>query len=142
MMPRGGTPTMLPWRPMDDDFALLDRWAAGDKRAANSLLERHFDAIYRFFKNKASHGVDDLVQDTFTACIGARERFRRDASFRTFLFATARNVLFEHYRRGRRAENDTEIGESSIAMLDPTPSAIVCNREEQRLLLEALRALP
>lgn len=128
---------------MATDFELLDAWAAGDKRAAKQLIDRHFDAIFRFFRNKlGGENVDDLVQDTFVACIAARERFRRESSFRTFIFATARNVLLEHFRKRRRAGDPLDPELVSVIDLAAGPSSVVAQKAEQRLMLEALRALP
>ena len=128
---------------MRSDFDLLDAWAAGDKRAAKELIDRHIAAIVRFFRNKAGgEGVEDLVQDTFLACVGARDRFRREASFRTFLFATARNVLFAHLRRRQKHADALDPEVQSVADLAPGPSTIIAGKHEQRVLLEALRALP
>ncbi len=125
-----------------DDFALLDLWARGDRDAGGALFERYFEAVHRFFTNKTSRGVEDLVQDTFTACLGARDRFRRESSFRTFLFATARNVLFAHYRGRIRDPGADSIGDSMLVDLDPSPSSVLGRRDEERLLLEALRRIP
>ena len=78
-----------------DDFETLDRWRAGDRAAGNELLRRHFDGLYRFFRNKVDEGVDDLIQRSFLACVESKDRFRKQASFRTYLFTVAR-----HERRG------------------------------------------
>lgn len=128
---------------MVSDFELLDAWAVGDKRSAKQLIDRHFDAIFRFFRNKlGGENVDDLVQDTFLACIEARDRFRREASFRTFLFATARYVLLEHFRKRKRAGDPLDPEVVSVIDLAPGPSTVAAHKAEQRLMLEALRALP
>ena len=128
---------------MITDFELLDAWAAGDKRAAKDLIDRHFDSIFRFFRNKlGNEGVEDLVQDTFLACVQGRERFRREASFRTFVFATARNILLYHFRKQRRTGVPIDPEVISVIDLAPGPSSIIVARGEQRLMLEALRALP
>jgi RNA polymerase sigma-70 factor (ECF subfamily) len=125
------------------DFELLDLWRAGDHQAAKQLIDRHFEAVYRFFRNKVgADGVEDLVQDTLLACIKARDQFRREASFRTFLFATARNVLLYHFRKLRRAGEPIDPDAVSIVDLAPGPSVLAVRQQEQRLLLEALRAIP
>ena len=127
---------------MATDFELLDAWRAGDREAGNSLFERHFDAICRFFANKVAHGVDDLIQKTFLGCVESRDRFQKQASFRTFLFAVAHNVLREHFRERRREGVPPDLGETSTDELTPSPSAVFAAHEEQRLLLEALRRIP
>lgn len=127
---------------MVDDFELLDRWAQGDTEAASVLFDRYFEPLYRFFTNKVGAAADDLVQDTLLACIRARERFRRESSFRTFLFGTARHMLFHHYRDVRRDLNADSVGEARLVDLDPSPSQVLARRDEERVLLEALRRLP
>ncbi len=129
-------------RRMDDDFAVLDAWRAGDRAAGDVLLRRHFDAMYRFFRNKVDHGVDDLIQRTFTACIAAKDGFRKDASFRTYLFTVARNELYHHYERRQREAALFEPGSMSVEAMGTSPSAVVARQQEQRLLLRALRMLP
>jgi RNA polymerase sigma-70 factor (ECF subfamily) len=125
------------------DFELLDAWAAGDKRAARTLIDRHFDAIYRFLRNKlGDEDVEDVAQETFLACVRGRANFRRESSFRTFLFATARNVLLYHFRKQRRRERDIDPEVDHVADLAPGPSSIAVRKDEQRVVLEALRALP
>ena len=127
---------------MATDFELLDAWRAGDREAGNTLFERHFDAICRFCANKVTHGVDDLIQKTFLGCVESRDRFQKQASFRTFLFAVAHNVLREHFRERRREGVPPDLGETSTDELTPSPSAVFAAHEEQRLLLEALRRIP
>jgi RNA polymerase sigma factor (sigma-70 family) len=124
------------------DFELLERWQAGDRAAAKQLFERHFDAIYRFLASKVDGGVEDLVQETFLACVQGRDRFRGASSFRGYMFGTARNVLFNHYRKRRRFESVDELGESRLIDLEPTASRMLAKREEERLMLEALRRVP
>jgi RNA polymerase sigma factor (sigma-70 family) len=124
------------------DFELLDAWRAGDREAGNTLFERHFDAVCRFFANKVTHGVDDLIQKTFLGCIEGRDRFQKQASFRTYLFAVAHNILRAHFRERRRDGVPPDLGETSTDELTPSPSAVFAKHEEQRLLLEGLRRIP
>ena len=114
------------------DFELLDRWGAGDRAAADELIGRHFDALYKFFVSKASEAVDDLVQDTLLACMSARERFARRSSFRTFLFGTARNILFEHYRK-RRREPEALVGESRLIDLNRARNFRSTHEDQQQI---------
>ncbi len=131
-----------------EDFALLDRWGAGDRAAGNTLLQRHFDTVYRFFVSKIGNDteVDDLIQRAFLACVESRDRFRREASFRTFLLTVARNELFRYFRLKRtRGPKSPDLGSLSISELaEPGASvrAAMVRREEERLLLRALREVP
>ncbi|PRQ03381.1 ECF RNA polymerase sigma-E factor [Enhygromyxa salina] len=124
------------------DLELFDAWTDGDRAAAEELFERHFDAIDRFFRNKVVNGNDDLVQQTLTACLESRDRFRRDASFRTYLFAIANNILRSYFRARRRESERLEFTEISACDLAPGPSTLFRARREQQLLLESLRQIP
>ncbi len=124
------------------DSALLDRWRAGDKDAGKELFERHFQAIYRFFCNKVGRDVDDLVQETFLGCTDAKNRFRGDSSFRTFLFAIARRQLYKYRDRHARDSSVEEFDASRAADLDALPSQLMISHQEQKLLLRGLRRIP
>ncbi len=127
---------------MPSDFDLLDAWAGGDRGAGGQLFARHFSAVFRFFSNKVTTGSEDLVQQTFLACVETHTKFRRDASFRAFLLGMARNVLYNEFRRRRRKDDRIDFTSMSAMDLAPSPSSIVAEKIDQRLLLEALRAIP
>lgn len=126
----------------DPDLALLDRWRAGDADAGNQLFKRHFPSVYKFFEHKTDGEVDDLVQETFLACVNNRETFRRQSSFRTYLFAIARNVLLGHWRKARGTRPTLDFDEISIASLSTSVGTRLTKREDRGRLLAALRALP
>jgi RNA polymerase sigma factor (sigma-70 family) len=124
------------------DFELLDAWRAGDRSAGNALFDRYFDDVFRFFRNKVSDGAEDLVQQTFLACVQSRDLFRKDASFRTYLFTAARSKLYTYLDKRRREGENVDWGVTSCVDLGVSPSGIIAKNEEQRLLLLALRRLP
>jgi len=128
---------------MEDDAALLTRWGNGDDDAGERLFERYFDPMHRFFASKVSAGSEDLVQRTFVACIEKHGTIREASSFRAFLYGIARFELLMYLRR-IHADKEREIDPlaSSMADLDPSPSQLVVEGEEQRQLLDALREVP
>lgn len=126
---------------MPSDFELLDRWSAGDKSSGNELFERHFYSIYYFFANKVQDDVDDLVQATLLACVHGRDKFRRKASFRTYLFAVARNKLYEYLRRRTQDREQLDFGVTSLADMGISPTGQLARSGEHHLLLLALRSL-
>lgn len=126
---------------VDPDLTLLESWRAGDGRAGQDLFNRHFADIYRFFEYKVGADADDLAQRTFMACVDARDRFRGGSSFRTYLFAIARNQLYSFLRRLPRAEH-VDFEHTSIADLVPSlTSQLGRARDIERLRL-ALATLP
>jgi RNA polymerase sigma-70 factor (ECF subfamily) len=128
---------------MRADIELLSAWSAGDDEAGRELFARHFDSVFRFFRNKVDAGAEDLTQQTFMGCVRGRDKFRGDSSFRTYLFTIARKRLYTHLRGLQQARARWGDAEVSVADLSgPTPSTALALREEQRLLLKAMRRLP
>jgi len=125
-----------------DDEALLTAWRSEDRQAGAQLFSRHYDLIVRFFVNKV--GADeqaDLIQRTFLACVEGRDRVRADR-FRNYLLGIAFRQLYKYYERRRGERKKIDFDSDSAEDLDPSPSQIAVERDEQRLLLAALRKIP
>jgi RNA polymerase sigma-70 factor (ECF subfamily) len=126
---------------MDPDLVLLERWRKGDQQAGQDLFARHFADIYRFFEHKVGGEADDLSQRTFLACVAARDQFRSQSTFRTYLFTIARNEFYAHLRRLQHGEHlDFEV--TSIAEILPSPASLLDRARQVGRLREALRQLP
>jgi RNA polymerase sigma-70 factor (ECF subfamily) len=120
---------------------LLQLWRAGDRQAGEQLCARHFDDVYRFFEHKLPGEADDLTQQTFLACVKARDQFRSQSTFRTYLFSIARNELFTRLRQIPKFEHvDLEV--SSLNELVSSPSSELRKHEELEQVRAALRQLP
>lgn len=126
----------------DEDMELLEAWRSGDNAAGSRLLRRHFRTLFRFFRSKVSHGVEDLVQQTMLACAEGAHRFRGDSSFKTYLLAIARTQLLMHLRKYARKGKKVDQLETSIADVMGSPSVAVAGKDEQKLVLAALRHIP
>lgn len=125
------------------DRALLDAWRGGDRRAGSALFLRHYAVVHRFFTSKVNAPeVADLVQNTFTACIEGQERYEGTGSFRSYLLGIAFRLLCRHYRSKRSARDRLDLAVVSASELAPSPSQIVALRQEEQLLLAALRQIP
>lgn len=125
-----------------DDFALLERWRAGDAAAGACLYRRHATGIARFFVTKAPEAAEDLVQETFLGALEALERFRGEASFRTFLYSVARFQL-NNYRRARRYP--VELSDEQKEHPQPysaSPSAALANARQRSLLFNLVKRMP
>lgn len=127
---------------MSTDADLVERWRSGDRAACAQLFDRYYSNLVRFFRSKVPEAADDLVQRTFLRCFEALTRIADAAAFRSFLFGIACNTLREHYRGVHRDHSRLVFTSVSAHDLDPTASAVLGWRQEQRLLLEALRRIP
>ncbi|HEX3478799.1 MAG TPA: sigma-70 family RNA polymerase sigma factor [Kofleriaceae bacterium] len=127
---------------VDSDLSLLDRWRAGDSVAGNLLFKRHFVSLYRFFEYKTEGEVDDLVQETLLQCVKAGSTFRRQSTFRTYLFSIARHVLFQHWRARARVQPTLDFEAISMAALSTSIGSRLARSADRARLLAALQTLP
>ena len=121
------------------DEELLAAWRAGDRGAGELLFERYYEPVARFFLNKTDAQAE-LIQQTFLACVEGAAKFRGEGSFRSFLFAIAYRQLCRHYR-DRKGER-IDLAEVSVAGMEPSPSQVMIEGEELKLLLAGLRSIP
>lgn len=90
--------------------------------------------------SRTGSDIDDLIQDTFLACVRSRGQFRRQSSFRTYLFTIARHELYRYLKQ--RHGQDLDVNEMSIQDLGTSPTGKIARSEKYKLLLIALRSLP
>lgn len=124
------------------DEELLVAWRSGDRRAGACFFERYYSSIARFFVHRLGSDCDDLIQATFLALLEQIGNFRGESSCRTWLFAVARKKLYKHLREVMRDRERFDPRETSIASLQTTPTQKIAARDDNHLLLAALRELP
>jgi RNA polymerase sigma-70 factor (ECF subfamily) len=91
------------------DGDLIGRIADGDEGAFAELLRRHRDAVYGFACRMLNdpQEAEDVAQETFLRLYRASNRYRADASLRTYLLKIARNICIDHFRKKRPEIMDT-----------------------------------
>lgn len=122
------------------ELGLLRRWREGSEEAGAELFERHFASVHRFFSNKCSARMDDLIQETFVRCLEGN--FRGDSKFRTYLFGVATNVLYEEIRQRAKLDRHSDVGLSSVLDTALSPSGFAAQRQQWDLLASALTRIP
>lgn len=124
--------------------ALLDAARAGDEAAREQLVRLYlrdvFQATSRVLYDRQL--AEDAAQDAFVNALANLDRFRGDASFRTWLLRIAVNAAHTVARRqARRREVDLELVAGSIAGADDAAAAAFARVESARLA-RALEQLP
>lgn len=125
---------------MRSDAELLEGWRAGDARAGEELVGRHWSSISGFFRAKVGPEAADLISQTFLACVEGRDRIEGDNA-RAYLFATARRRLADHFRKTRRGTK-VDLSECSLIELRTGPATELQRREQGELLRRALSQIP
>jgi RNA polymerase sigma-70 factor (ECF subfamily) len=124
------------------DHALAAAYRAGDERAAAELVRRHAPAVGRFlYSSGASRDeIDDLVQEALFRAFRRLDGWRGEASFRSWLFAIAGNVLRDEYRR-RKGRQVLSIEDRDLPDR-ADPHADLAATETQEQLRRGIASLP
>lgn len=122
-------------------------YARGDVRAFQALYERHKGPVYRFILRSLKERalVDDVFQETWSRLIAARERYRPDAKFSTWLLQIAHNLIADHFRRLKPqagAEEAERVLDSLDAPVHERPEQRLSEFEQRRRLQLAIDELP
>ena len=123
------------------DESLARAAAEGDANAFSSLLERHYDGMFRlaFRLTGVQAEAEDLTQDICAALAVKLRKFRGEAKFSTWLWRVVVNAAHDRRRRAsthaRHAEGWGDWEASRRAADAETAEAL-------DWLTEAMRALP
>ena len=129
---------------MNAEGAVLQRllsWAVPARAADwDRLYAEQLPRIYNYFRYRAgADDAEDLTSETFEKAWRARHTYRRDlGAFTTWLYAIARNVAIDHFRR-RVVHEPLDAASHVAATGTPELEAIrESDRRRVALLLEAL----
>lgn len=106
-----------------EEGRLLAALAAGDRQAAERLVERTYRGVYSLLRRLCGDPdlAADLTQDTYRKAWDALPGFDRRSQFSTWLFRIAYTTFLNHLRRPRRLVPLEEKHEAAVA--DPAPAA-------------------
>lgn len=129
---------------VDDDHELLARWVAGDRRAGDALVKRHYKSVTSFFINAVGDQErDNLTQKTFEALCTAAPQFANRSSFRAFLFGIARNVLNGFLRERYKGRDRYDPEQHTLEDVDQrSVSRVISDLGQHSALVLCLRELP
>lgn len=124
------------------DTQLLARASDGDRDAFSELVSRQRRHVCEYLRSRdptiRPSDLEDMAQEVFARTWQSKKNYRRQASAQTFLFAIAKNVLFEHWRRSRRARQVDQDLDVPIQPRRDSPTEL---RELLAIVSEALERL-
>jgi RNA polymerase sigma-70 factor (ECF subfamily) len=131
--------------------SLMARYQQGDSDAATTLVNRLSPQLHRFFLMQflSRRYADDLLQETWLRIHEVRHTYRPGQPVLPWLYAIARNVRVDHYRKAHRTEarqqsleDSPEIPHMSMAAAAGTPdleALLATLPESQREVLAMLK---
>ncbi len=130
--------------PTDEELMLA--YGSGDVAAFQALYSRHRGPLFRHLTRQLRDAAlaEEFFQDIWQRVIVARERYRPDAKFGTWLYQIAHNRVTDHWRaKQHRPDAPGDATELAERVPDPeTPERTLSAFEERRRLQMALEELP
>ncbi len=134
---------------LDPDTSIVERCMKGDEAAWEDLVKTHtrrvYAICYRFTNSHAE--AQDITQEVFLRVFRTLRTFRPgEGTFTVWLTRLTRNLLIDHYRRGRM-NRATDSIEEQLPMLEEKKlhgartDARLAAREASELLQGALQKL-
>lgn len=124
------------------DFELIDRAVSGNRFAFEELVSRYKKSVYALTYRMVHNYEDaaDLAQETFLKAYLGLGRFKKRASFHTWLYRITINLCINHLRRkGARQFEDLDHVE---LVNEPDVLDKLAREEVQNTVNRAVNALP
>jgi len=87
---------------LDDLLRLIRRTKNGDRDAADALVWKYYDEVYRFVSKQTSDGeiARDLTQEIFISLLKTIGRYdpKKGAGFRTWLYKIGTDKIIDYFR--------------------------------------------
>ena len=95
----------------DDDADLAARASRGDRRALETLLDRHADRVHALCRRVIAHREDalDATQEAMIAIARGIDRFDGRSAFTTWMYRVVTNAALDELRRKQRRPDPVDI---------------------------------
>ena len=123
----------------DDDADLAARASRGDRRALETLLDRHADRVHALCRRVIAHREDalDATQEAMIAIARGIDRFDGRSAFTTWLYRVATNAALDELRRKQRRPDPVDVSAMRSRRRPGPPSTA---RSSDRLDVDAALA--
>lgn len=129
---------------LDEERRLLAALRAGDRSAAETLVESTYRAVFAFLVKISGDREEaaDVTQETYRKAWEALDGFQGESRLSTWLTRIAYTTYLNHIRRPRRAVPLAE--ETAAGLKDPsaTPEESAVRAQAEERLRRAVLALP
>jgi RNA polymerase sigma-70 factor (ECF subfamily) len=130
--------------PDDELESLMARYQQGDFAAATALVQRLSPQLHRFFAVQVSSraSADDLLQETWLRIHQVRHTYRPGEPVLPWLYAVARNLRVDHYRKASRTSAREQSLDETRELPAPRSAAAGSTLSPTLTMEELLAPLP
>ena len=132
------------------DEQLIRDYLQGDERSLELLIQSYLKPIYSFVYRYVgdTHDADDVTQDVFVKVWRNLKKFDQQKSFKTWIFAIAKNTAFDHLKKKKAipfSAFENEEGKNMIietlADSSPLPDELLEHASTAQMLALAMKKL-
>lgn len=129
---------------LDEERTLLAAIRAGDREAAESLVERTYSAVFASVYRLCGDSdlAADLTQETYQKAWGALKGFDGRSQLFTWLYRIAYTTFLNHVRRPRHMTSLDEPDAMDVQDVRPGAEEQLADAEEAERLRKAVLQLP
>lgn len=127
---------------MDDAVDSYRRFLGGDNSGLEQIICAYKDGLMIYLNGFVRDicVAEELTEETFVKLVLKRPRFSQRSSFKTWLYAIARNLAMDHLRHSKR--NETSLEDYPEASADEQTLERSYIRQEEKILVHrAMRKL-
>jgi RNA polymerase sigma-70 factor (ECF subfamily) len=127
-----------------EESRLLEAIRAGDRAAAEEMVERTYSAVYASLCRMCGDGdlAADLTQETYQKAWAALSNFDGRSQLFTWLYRIAYTTFLNHIRRPRRMTPLDDVTAQTLRDEAPAADMTLAAREESERLRTAVLQLP
>lgn len=86
---------------ISEDNQLVEKFFSGDEKSFSQLVKKYLQPVYSFlyYFTQDRAVLDDLTQETFIKAWKNLRKFDQEKSFKTWIFAIAKNTAYDHFKK-------------------------------------------
>jgi RNA polymerase sigma-70 factor, ECF subfamily len=130
--------------PWNEERRLLAALRAGDRAAADALVERTYEAVYASLYRMCGDRdtAADLTQETYQKAWSALSSFDGRSQFFTWLYRIAYTTFLNHVRRPHRVSPLDEYEAAALPDKAPPADQVLAENEQAAALRKVVLDLP
>ncbi|MEN0642745.1 RNA polymerase sigma factor [Alkalicoccobacillus gibsonii] len=125
------------------DQELVERILNGDHIAIQTLHDRYTKKLFSYIYSQTNHyhDAEELLQDVFFKAASHLSTFKKQASFKTWIFKIARNSIIDYYKSSYIRNHFVEFKPENEHQQESAQATVMRN-EEMKQLHHAINQLP
>lgn len=128
---------------MNEDTQFIEQYLGGSDEAGGELVMKYQKQIYAFLYRMTGEAEEsrDLTQGVFISALKGLPGFRRESSFKTWIYKIAMNAGLNHLAKRRE---ETEIDEHTFADQSASRCALdsLIEKEKRQIMKKEISTLP